>query len=321
MSNQLINFVSTCVLLSVSIRFAPILCLLLWLSLTSIQSHAQLPTDAAQDSSKKISRMLPWIAAGTAVAYTGSLVLLEEAWYKENERTSFHWFDDSHEWKQVDKAGHFWGAFHESRLGVDVLRKAGVPEKQAIWYGGLLGFVLQTPIEYLDGKSPEYGASATDIVANAVGSAAVISQQLAWREIRIMPKYSFHRTRYAPLRPNTLGKGLAEEMLKDYNGHTYWLSVDVAKFLPAESRYPKWLNLAVGYGAEEMVYNDLDANRAIGLTPYRQYYLSVDLNWNAIKTRSKFLKSAFYVLSIIKLPAPTLELNRRQGWKTHVLYF
>nr|WP_207433234.1 DUF2279 domain-containing protein [Sabulibacter ruber] len=297
------------------------LCQLPSFAQTQASSTFTYKTEAQTDSTNRFSRQLPWIAAGAATVYVGGLALLNEAWYQDKERTSFHWFDDSQEWKQLDKAGHLWGAFHESRLGVDLLRKAGVPDKKAIWYGGALGFVLQTPIEYFDGRSPEYGASITDIAANAAGSLAVIAQELAWGELRLMPKYSFHRTRYAELRPNVLGKGFREEFLKDYNGHTYWLSVDLAKFLPSDSRFPKWLNPAVGYGAEEMVYNDPDANRAIGLEAYRQYYLSMDLNWQAIPTRSKFLKSAFYVLSIFKLPAPALEYNRRQGWKMHALYF
>ncbi|WP_317195370.1 DUF2279 domain-containing protein [Rufibacter roseolus] len=278
-------------------------------------------TGEPQDTANQFSRRLPWLSAGGATLYFGGLTFLNQAWYSEKDRTSFHWFNDAREWKQLDKAGHLWGAFHESRLGVDLLLKAGVSEKKAIWYGGALGFVLQTPIEYFDGRSPEYGASISDIAANAAGSLLVIGQQLAWGENRIIPKYSFHRTRYAALRPNVLGKGLSEEFLKDYNGHTYWLSVDLAKFLPKEGRFPKWLNPAIGYGAEEMVFNDADANSAIGLAAYRQYYLSVDLNWQAIPTRSKFLKSAFYVLSIFKFPAPALEYNRRQGWKAHALFF
>ncbi|WP_245964621.1 DUF2279 domain-containing protein [Rufibacter immobilis] len=277
--------------------------------------------ETSPDSVNEFSKRLPYLAAGATAVYVGGLALLNHAWYQDKERSSFHWFNDAHEWKQKDKAGHFWGAFHESRLGVDLLRKAGVPEKKAIWYGGALGFVLQTPIEYFDGRSPEYGASLTDIAANAAGSLAVIGQQLAWGEIRLMPKFSFHRTRYAALRPNVLGKGLSEEFLKDYNGQTYWLSVNMASFLPASSKFPRWLNPALGYGAEEMVYHDTDANQALGLNAYRQYYLSLDLNWQAIPTRSKFLKSAFYVLSIFKLPAPALEYNRRQGWKAHGLYF
>ncbi|ALJ01541.1 hypothetical protein DC20_17380 [Rufibacter tibetensis] len=269
----------------------------------------------------RFSRRLPWYAAGGAAVYISGLALLNEAWYKEKDRTSFHWFDDSKEWKQMDKAGHFWGAFHESRLGVDLLLKAGVPENKGIWYGGALGFVLQTPIEYFDGRSPAYGASLSDIAANAAGSLAVIGQQLAWGENRLIPKYSFHRTRYAPLRPNVLGNGASQEFLKDYNGQTYWISVNLAKFLPSQSRFPKWLNPAVGYGAEEMVFNDPDTNRTIGLEAYRQYYLSVDLNWQAIPTQSKFLRSAFYVLSIFKFPAPALEYNGRKGWKMHALHY
>jgi len=102
----------------------------------------------------------------------------------------------------------------------------------------------------------------------------------------------------------------------------------VAKFLPAESKYPKWLNLAIGYGAEEMVFNDPDANRQIGLekfgepfNPYRQYYLTLDWNLRSIKTRSKFLKTAFYVLDIFHLPAPALEFNNRKKLRFHGLYF
>ncbi|QHL89330.1 DUF2279 domain-containing protein [Nibribacter ruber] len=258
---------------------------------------------------------------GGAAVYTGSMIALGETWYQENARTSFHWFNDAREWKQIDKAGHFWGAVHESRLGIEALKRAGLPEKKAIWYGGMLGIVLQSPIEYLDGRSLDYGASASDLAANAAGSFAVIGQQLAWGETRILPKFSFHSTRYAAIRSNVLGKNWQEQTLKDYNGQTYWLSVDVPKFLSTTSRYPKWLNLALGYGAEEVVYHDADANRLAGLSPYRQYYLSVDLNWQAIPTRSKFLKGTFALLSILKFPAPALEYNRRHGFKAHALYF
>jgi hypothetical protein len=44
---------------------------------------------------------------------------------------------------------------------------------------------------------------------------------------RITPKFSFHTTQYAQYRPNVLGSSLAEQILKDYNGQTYWLSVNL----------------------------------------------------------------------------------------------
>ncbi|MCJ8164994.1 YfiM family protein [Pontibacter sp. E15-1] len=262
------------------------------------------------------------LVMGTAftAGYTALLVSLNNSWYTE-ERTSFHFFNDNREWRNMDKAGHFWGAFHESRAGIDMLRWAGVPEKKAILIGGLTGLLLQTPIEIFDGYQPAYGASVGDVVANAAGSAAVVAQQLAWHEVRIMPKFSFHTTRYAAVRPNVLGSSLGERALKDYNGQTYWLSADIGAFVKAESKYPKWLNIAVGYGAEEMVYNHEPSNQAAGFSAHRQYYLSPDLNLMHFKGRSKVLNTALYILSIVKVPAPALEYNRKDGLRLHPLYF
>ncbi|MCB2379102.1 YfiM family protein [Hymenobacter sp. BT635] len=275
---------------------------------------------AAPPDSARLLRRLPVLAGGLAVTYTGLLYVLDQGWYT-GPRSDFHWFDDLPEWQQLDKAGHFWGAFHQSRGAVDMLRWAGVPDRTATWYGGFVGFLLQSPIELLDGRDPAYGASATDLAANFLGSAALIGQQLAWNEVRLMPKYSFHTTRYAKLRPNVLGKSLAEQHLKDYNGQTYWLCADLAAWLRPESKWPKWLQPAVGYGAQEMVFNDPDANAALGLRSYRQYYLSLDVNLRRIPTHSKLLKRVFYVASIFHLPAPALEYSSRRGLVLHGLYF
>lgn len=66
------------------------------------------------------------VGATFAAGYTAVLLSLNNAWYTE-ERTGFHFFNDNHEWRNVDKAGHFWGAFQQSRAGIDMLRWAGCP--------------------------------------------------------------------------------------------------------------------------------------------------------------------------------------------------
>ncbi|QMU31571.1 DUF2279 domain-containing protein [Adhaeribacter radiodurans] len=236
-------------------------------------------------------------------------------------RTHFHFFNDNKEWQQVDKIGHFWSAFHESQFAISALKWANVPEKKAIIWGSLTGILLQTPIEILDGYAVDYGASVGDLIANAAGSAAVLGQYLAWSEVRVQPKFSFHQTRFAQARPRVLGSNLPEQLLKDYNGQTYWLAVDVAKFISPASRYPKWLNIAIGYGTEEIVFNDPDTNRQAGFRAYRQFYLAPDINLAAIKTRSKFLKTTLFILNMVHLPFPTLEFNKRQKFKFHPLYF
>jgi VanZ family protein len=274
-----------------------------------------------QNDTATVFKGLPLAAAGFGLGYTAGLVVLSKTWYSQSEKTGVHFFNDNRQWKQVDKVGHFWGAFHEGRLGIAALRAARVPEKKAILYGGLLGFVLQSPIEILDGYAQGYGASAGDLGANALGAFALITQELSWGAVRLQPKFSFHQTRWAALRPGVLGAGLPEEMLKDYNGQTYWLAADVAAFLPPQSRYPRWLHLALGYGADGMVHGSPTDNRQAGYQAYRQYYLALDVDFSFFKPRSKLLKGVFWVLDMVHLPGPAVEYNRRQGLKLHPIYF
>ena len=260
------------------------------------------------------------LGLGSAVGYGTIYAGLTAAWYT-GEKVPLHWFNDLPEWEQLDKAGHIWGSFVESEGAVDMLRWAGLPEKKAIWYGSFVGFAIQSPIELLDGRDPAYGASATDLAANFLGSAAVLTQNLAWHEVRIRPKWSFHLTPYAQRRPNVLGSTVPERLLKDYNGQTYWLCPDMGAFLKPGSRWPHWLSPALGYGAEDLVYNDDGTNAAADLHPYRQLYLSLDVNLRAIPTRNVVLKRVFYALNIFHFPAPALEWNQREGFRGHWLFY
>ena len=53
---------------------------------------------------------------------------------------------------------------------------------------------------------------------------------------------------------------------------------------------------------------------------YRQYYLSLDINFSKIKTNSKILKTIFNSLSYIKIPLPSLEFSNKK-LKGHYIYF
>lgn len=252
------------------------------------------------------------------VAYTTSMIVLGNAWYKDAPRESFHFFDDSHEWKQMDKVGHFFSAFHVSDNASLVLQSCNLQRKKSDIIGAITGFAILSSIEIFDGYSAAYGASATDLAANAAGSLFYLGQGFLWKDVRIHPKFSFHQTSLARQRPDVLGNGISE-ILKDYNGQTLWLSVDVAKFIPS-SGWPKWLEISGGYGAQDMIYARDNQNRDAGYNPYRQYYLSLDVNLQAIPTRSKFLKTLFKVVNMIKVPAPALEFSNK-GIKVHALYF
>jgi uncharacterized protein YfiM (DUF2279 family) len=221
------------------------------------------------------------------------------------------------EWKQVDKIGHFYSAFYFSYATSRALQWCAVPERKSDLIGAITGFALLVPIEIMDGKSSAYGASVGDLAFDAAGAAFYLGQKRLWKEIRLYPKFSFHQTEYAALRPEVLGDGMPGEMFKDYNGQTYWLSVDMDKFI----RFPKWLNFAAGYGAEGMVYARDEQNVEAGYEEaYRQYYFSIDPDLTAIKSRSKFVRTLLFVANMIKIPSPTLEFSKK-GTTFHVFYF
>ncbi len=258
-------------------------------------------TTTSQVNRKRLNTVI----IGSSVAYTASMIGLSSIWYSQYDKQSFHFFNDASEWRQVDKVGHFYSAFQLSAVGSSLLQWSNVPKSKSDKLGALTSFFIMSSIEVLDGFSAGYGASGSDMLANALGASFYVGQNLIWNETRIYPKFSFHRTDYAPLRPNTLGSTFLEELIKDYNGQTYWLSVDMDKFI----RFPKWLNLSAGYGANGMVYADESQNQAAGYTSYRQYYLSLDFDLTAYHSRSKVLNTLIFFVNMIKLPAPGLEFS------------
>lgn len=266
---------------------------------------------------KKLNRYI----AIAAVGYTGALVGLNHVWYSNHPREGFHFFNDNNDWKQLDKVGHFYNAFQISHVGIKALKSTGLSSEKANLWGGLLGVMMLTPIEVLDGFSSEYGASWGDVIANLSGSAFLYSQYVLWDEVRISPKFSFAPTSLANERPELLGDGLHEEIIKDYNGMNFWLSFDIYSLLGEESNFPKWLNIAVGYGGNGMISSNDNSSKNMGYDPYRQYYLAIDFDLTHIKTESKFLKALLFMGNMIHLPSPALEFNRKKGVIFHPLHF
>lgn len=295
--------------------------LLTFLLLTAARLLPVCAQDSARYHSAPNPKRVRLLAIGSTTAYAATLVGLQQLWYKEQPRSAFHFFDDNAQWKQMDKAGHLYTTYQVSRLGTQAFAWAGLPPRKAALLGGVTGLVFQTPIELLDGFSAAYGASWGDVAANAAGTVLFVGQQLLWQEARIHPRFSFHPTALARLRPNVLGKNLLEQPLKDYNGQTYWLSFDVKPWLGGGSRFPAWLNLSLGYGAQDMVHATEGVNRSQGFAAYRQYYLSFDVNFTRIPTKSRLVRSLLFVLNTIHVPAPALELNRKRGLVFHPLYF
>ena len=253
---------------------------------------------------------------------TSSLVGLNQLWYADYPQSNFHTINDSGEWLQMDKFGHVFSSYQVGRVGADLLAWSGVSERDQLIYGSTLGFAYLGVVEVFDGFSEEWGFSWTDILANAAGTSLYVGQQLLWKEQRITLKYSFHQTHYAVQNPAKLGDGWTEEFLKDYNGQTYWLSVNLHSFFK-ESEVPKWLNVAFGYGAEGMLTGENESvnNNLITQDRRRQFYFSLDVDLSRIQTKSHFLKTIFSIFNVLKVPFPTVEFTEKNGFRFHGIYF
>lgn len=270
-----------------------------------------------QDSltSQQIKNRTRWVLGTEAVLYSGTMIGLHHLWYKDFDKSPMHHFNDNAEWLQMDKLGHVVTSYYTGLAGMEALRWAGMSEKESRWYGGMLGWVFLSSVEVLDGYSSEWGFSSGDILANSVGTGALIAQDVLWAEQRLVFKFSFKQSPYAAYRPDVLGSGWKEEVLKDYNGQTYWLSANIASFLPDKNSFPPWLSIGVGYGVDGLVnangdyaYIDQEQSRLFHGT--RQYYLGPDIDLWRISTRHKGLKLLLKTLGFIKLPLPAIVLQK-----------
>lgn len=273
------------------------------------------------------------VAIGNVAGYSAAMVGLYYAWYKDYPQSKFHFFNDIKEWQQIDKTGHAYSAYIESKLSMEMWRWTGIDRKKRILLGGLSGMTYQTVIEVLDGFSSEWGFSWGDFSANVFGSSLLTAQELAWDEQRIQLKWSFHRMHYSDPTLNKrsddiFGKSDPERFLKDYNGQTYWLSTTLKDFFP-KSNLPAWLQVSVGMGAEGMfgarsnIGTDKNGNVIFDrsdIPRYRQWYLAPDVDLTKIRTNKKGVKFALAVLNIFKFPTPSLEYSRN-SFKINWLHF
>jgi len=250
-----------------------------------------------------------------AASYGSSIYILSNYWYDGLQ--GFRTFDDRENWLQVDKMGHAHTAYFQGAWGAKLMHWAGLSHRPATLIGGSIGFVNQTVIEILDGQSPNYGWSNTDFFANGLGSIFFIGQELWWQEQRILFKFGYNRPNYAQYENPFVNDAVSQEFgsggeafFKDYNAQTYWISTNVYSFLPKDSKYPKWLNIAVGYGADQMFHATDNFNKGISdIKRRREFYLSLDVDLTKIKTNSRLAKTALFLLNVFKVPFPALRFT------------
>lgn len=269
----------------------------------------------------------------TGATFTTFSIGLYNVWYKQFEQEGFHLFNDWNEWNNMDKAGHVYTAYVQSSLCYQGAKWTGLSENKSILSGIICGGLFQTTVEVMDGFSSGWGFSIPDFSANIIGLGAFATQQYLWGEQRIRLKISSAPITYSDAlilsstgqstsledrASDLFGQNPLTALLKDYNAQTVWASFNISSFLKDETKFPKWLNIAVGYGSENMfggfenVWSD-DNNGFYDISRdyprYQQIFISPDIDLTHIKVKNHFLRSLLYGLNSFKIPAPALEIT------------
>lgn len=259
---------------------------------------------------------LHYFIAGESIVYAGTMTGLYYLWYDGYDHSSFHWFDDSNEWLQMDKAGHFYTSYYFNKAICSGYKYGKMSDRKSVIFSTATGFMFMLGIEIFDGFSEKWGASVSDITANSLGLGGYAFQEFLWKEQRIVPKFSFHNTKYSKYRPDALGSNNIQRMLKDYNGQTYWVSFNLKSLAKIESS-PAWLNIAFGYsgdgmlGGESNVWDDMPENIP-QFNRRREYYLSLDIDMTKIKTRFRSVNTIFQFMNSVKIPFPAIEYSNEK---------
>lgn len=326
-------------------RFYSLLLLLGGLLFLQHPCHAQSSTHSFLTPSDTLHRGRLWlVSTGGTLGYSAAMVGLNKLWYKDYPREKFHIFNDWGEWEHVDKAGHALTAYAESDFASKVFQWTGLSNHSAALLGAGTGLLLQSSIELFDGFSGGWGFSLPDMAFNMGGCSLFLSQQLLWQEQRIRLKISHTPPTYGsqPI-PSTQGitrpfDQTVEQLygrfpasfFKDYNGMTVWATLNPSSFFAQKPAWiPAWLNLAFGYGADNVfgaygnAITDTDGNVFYlpNFPRNRQFYLSFDLDLERIPVKNRLVRTLFTTLNWIKIPAPTLEWNTLGQQKFHWMYW
>ena len=240
------------------------------------------------------------------LGYASSLIALYDVWYAEFPKSTFHFYNDGSNWMQMDKFGHGFSGYLLSQQAGDLYRWSGV-KKSYPWIGFGIGMSYLGALEFMDAYNQGWGFSTYDVLANFSGGALYLSQELIFKKQLVLPKFSFFPSKYAAYRPNVLGKNFPEQLLKDYNGQTYWFSFPIGGFAPSVKKM-NWLCLSLGYSVDQKLVGDQDAY--LDFRAARQFLVSLDIDLTRLPIKNPTLKKVLAQLNMIKIPFSAIMIQQ-----------
>jgi len=247
----------------------------------------------AQDSTNINTGRFILIGSAAAATIAAVHIYQKDAWW-QGESEPFRFENDWEYALNIDKFGHAYGGYAESKLATNILRWSGFNGNTSTFYGSLIGFFYQTYVEIDDGYHKAYGFSPGDEFSDIIGASIPLAQETFPFLSNFSMKYSYYpSSQYL----NDLKTQTFRVFIDDYEGSVYWITMDPHFLMSKElsASIPRWLGISLGLAA-----HNLDENGGGN----RLYYLTLDYNFSKIETQSDFLKALLGAMDFFHFPAP-----------------
>jgi hypothetical protein len=243
------------------------------------------------------------LALGGTLAFSIPIVMLEyQWWWRDDYRNKPHkfryedegWFEDYS--MGVDKCGHFFTSYLYFHTFYDLMKWAGYSENTSLWTALAVPAAHAISVELCDGFS-RYSFSGTDLTANFLGMGYAYAQI----KVPYLRNFNFKWSYYESSANALLGDD--HGFAADYTGHTYWMSVNMKNVLPeaAAQYWPKYLNLAMGYGASSISWGE---PRSLAK---HKFAFALDYNLGALPIMDDTWAMLVHLADKLHYPAPGIK--------------
>ncbi|MFA6542647.1 MAG: DUF2279 domain-containing protein [Bacteroidota bacterium] len=269
-------------------------------------SHSQ--TEAKKDSMFWFMKRKDFATYTTVLWSTGAVFMEFQWWWKDDflyKKHAFRLKSDGYLNNYslgVDKLGHMYGSYLIFHTTYDFLRWADFDDRTALWTAVAVPAAHALAIEIADGFS-KWAFSPPDLVFNSAGIVygALQTEYPILRNFNI--KWSYYPSASGGTGDPDWGPA------SDYSGHIYWLSMNVHDLLPekAQPYWPRFLNLAVGMGADNVSFGDTGPKK-------RKFAVSLDWNMTELPLTGDTWDVLKNLVDKIHFPAPGIRFV--EGEKT-----
>jgi hypothetical protein len=260
---------------------------------------------AQTDSTTHTNYLLPAIAPAAIIGV--ALYNNYNDFWKNSQKVPFHFSNDPPYAMHNDKLGHAYYAATTADIVKLCYVEAGMNRKTAAWIGFTSSLLAQTLVEIGDGfhgNTPYYGFSPGDEAADILGSSFSLAKEY-------IPAFSRFDYKIGFWPSDAYKEGAYHTIIDDDESQFFWMSYEIYRHLP--EGYPKWLNIAFGYGVENLQQVLFLPDRKSSI-PGSQLFLGLDLHLKEIPIDGKAWQIIAGLLDHVRIPFPALQISPIVKW-------